>query len=125
MDFDTPLVRKMMEIGMLASGHGFVEEAESIFSGLQEMRPEREEPIIGRALLKMNTGKPDEAVRILRDEAIKKNPKSDLAHAYLALALKLAGQVAEGLKVAEELSAKAENSEALRLAKAILEEVAP
>ena len=92
MEIDAKSLQLLMEAGMLAAGYGYMPESETIFEGLKAVRPESESPLIGLAFTKMSTRQVDEAIRILDEQALKINPDSDLARAFLGLAYKLAGR---------------------------------
>lgn len=91
MSISSELSRRLAEIGFMAGGYGLTPQSRVIFEGLQAALPDSEYPLIGLALNHINTGKPGEAVKILQDQALKKHPDSALVHAFLALALRLAG----------------------------------
>ena len=95
MQVDTSTVRLLMEIGYIAAGYGLVKEAEAIFAAVKASRPDSELPLVGLAVTRLNAGQNDEAIRLLRDEALKINADSDIARAFLGLALKQAGLASE------------------------------
>lgn len=121
-EIGTPLVRLMVEIGYLAGGNGFTDEAEAVFDGLRAVRPESEVPVIGLAVTRMNAGRPLDAVALLEGEALRLNPGSDLARGFLGLALRLAGHASRSHSVLEEVAATATDESAGRMARALLAE---
>jgi hypothetical protein len=121
MEIDTKLIRLLMEVGYLAGGHGFFKESETIFEGLKAVRSESEYPIIGLAITKMNAKKNDEAVEILREQALKLNPDSDMAKCFLGLSLKLSGMNHESRKVLEDVVENGNSEEAVNMARSFLE----
>jgi Flp pilus assembly protein TadD len=122
MEFDSRLVRTLMELGIIASIYQWKDDAEKIFNGLRSMRPEAEEPFIGLALMSMASGEYEETVRMLRDEALKVHPESELLKAFLALALKLSGNSHESEKIAKQIASSGKHPSAVRLATGILQE---
>jgi hypothetical protein len=106
-------IRTLMEIGIAAAGAGLFRQAFQIFEGVEAMRPESEGPSIGVALIHMNSGAPEEAVKVLREGALVRNPNSLEAKMILGLALKLARRASECDHIIKELTesgdAKAES----------------
>ncbi|MGC8720391.1 MAG: hypothetical protein ACP5TY_10350, partial [Thermodesulforhabdaceae bacterium] len=64
----------------------------------------------------------DEAVRVLRDEALRLNPESEMLQAFLALALKLSGNSYESEKIAQNVASTGKNQSAVRLANVVLKD---
>ncbi len=122
MEFETKLVKILLEAGILAGEYQWQQDAEHIFQGLFAMRPDAEEPFIGLALTKIMANASGEAVRILRDEALRVHPDSALLQAYLALALKQAGNIHESENLARGIVAAGKDAAAVRFASAVLDE---
>jgi predicted Zn-dependent protease len=116
---DTQTVRLLTEIGFMAMSRGKAREAEAIFAGVQAARPESETPAIGLALTRIGARKLDDAIRILREEALTRKPESAEAKCYLGLALKLAGRSSEAEKVLRE-AAGAATGETKAMAESLL-----
>jgi hypothetical protein len=125
MDIDSRSLQLLLEVGLLAGGYGWMKEAEVIFEGLRAVRPENESPLIGLAIAKMNNNQAEESIRILETEALNTNPESDLARAFLGLALKLAGRVEQSRLLSEQVVGRNRDQAAVNLAKGILEEIHP
>lgn len=117
------LVKLLFETGFLASGIGMTEDAESIFNALKLIRPDSEYPIVGLAVTALNVGRNEEAVRILQDEALKINPASQIAKAFLGLSLKFSGMTDHSRKILEEVIADGTDEKATNMAQAILDEM--
>ena len=113
-------VRTLTEIGMLAAGHGLAAEATTLFQGLQVLRPQRAFPYIGLALASLNSGRPDEAVRVLEREGLAACPGDPDLRAFLGLALKLAQRPAESLRVLEALVRDFPEADSARFARSLL-----
>ncbi len=122
MEFDTALVKLLMEVGYLATGNGFSDEARTIFRGVAAARPESEYPLIGLAVVEMNEGNLQEAVRLL-EKARKLNPESWLAASFMGLAYKLSGETTKSRAVLEEVVARAKDATAVSMARALLAEM--
>ena len=120
MDISSDWVRRIGEIGFMAAGYGMTPQAEALFQGLDAVRPEAEYGAIGRAFLAMTQNQFDEAARLLRDEALKRNPQSHEAQALLGLALRQAGRNAEAEGLLKTLVEQAPDSDGARLAEALL-----
>jgi|YelNatPaOPRAMG01_1025707.scaffolds.fasta_scaffold01323_14 Flp pilus assembly protein TadD len=123
MEFENRLVKILMELGIMAGGYHWKDEAEKIFRGLRIMRPQAEEPFVGLALMWMMAGGQEEAVKLLKDEALSLHPESEVLKAYLALALKLAGRNHESEKIAKDLASAGKNETAVRFAENLLREM--
>lgn len=120
MDISTSSIQRLMEIGYMATGGGMNAEAAAIFSGIEAVRPESELPMIGSAVTRLNAGKVEEAISLLR-QALEKNPDSDLAAAFLGLALKQAGLAQAAESMLRQVVDAARNREAVDLAKSLLD----
>ncbi|BDV01957.1 hypothetical protein TDMWS_20420 [Thermodesulfomicrobium sp. WS] len=123
MEFESRLVKVLMEAGIAAGVYGWKDDAEKILQGLLSMRPNAEEPYIGLALIRIMAERHDEAVQMLRDEALPLHPESDLLRAFLALALKLSGKNHESEHIAKKVTATEKNTTAARLVSTILSEM--
>lgn len=119
--YSTELVRTLMEVGYVAIGFGRFADAETIFAGVQAARPESELPAIGRAVVRLNSGRPQDAVRLLEGEALKRNPDSDLAKSFLGLALKQTGENSRSRQLLEDVARAGGQTEAVALSKSLLE----
>jgi hypothetical protein len=117
---DSRLVQLLTEIGLMGAGHGCIAESEAIFEALMAVRPESELPVVGAAMARLGAGQPEEAVRLLRDKALKINPASDDARSMLGLALRLAGRSAESQAVLRELAETGSDPRAVSLARSLL-----
>ncbi len=120
MDNDDKLIKRLTEVGFLAAGYGSLEEAATIFSAVQQERPDSEYPHIGLAFAQLNAGKHDEAIATLRDKALEARSESSLAKAFLGLALHLAGRSGESNNHLEAVVASNDDPDAVALAKGLL-----
>ena len=96
---DRDAMRLLAEIGFVGTLSGPVGATTTLFQSLQLLRPDSILPLIGLALNDLAAKRPEDAVRILRDEALKQHPGDAEAMAFLGLALQKAGQNAEAHKV--------------------------
>ena len=118
---NTQSVQRLMEIGLMAAGNGLLSDAETIFLGLAAARPESELPLVGRAFVRMNAGRHKEAALLLQ-QAMEKNPDSDLAMSFLGAALQMSGLTSASLDVLQQVIEANGNPEAVEFAKSLLEE---
>jgi len=118
---DGVLLRTLMRLGYLAAWHQMSSEALIIFDGVRALRKSSEIPEIGAAVVAMIAGNPDLAIRVLKEEALLKNPASDFAKAHLGCALRMAGSDLEGRAMLEEIASTAEDPEARAAARNLLE----
>ncbi|CAM2009302.1 tetratricopeptide repeat protein [Acanthopleuribacter pedis] len=81
----------LLQAAVLGATFGFREEAKTICAKLSEIRPDSEIPWIALAYAQMSVGKHRQAVKVLEKYALPRNPDHPLTQAFLALALKLAG----------------------------------
>ncbi len=114
----TESVQRLMEIGFLAAGSGQIKEANTIFAGIQSVRPDSELPMIGQAFVLMNTGKFPDAISTLQ-AALSKNPDSDLAMSFLGATLKLAGMSQAADNALQQVIADGKDPAAIALAEAM------
>ena len=114
----TGQVKRLMEIGLVAAGNGYTTDAETIFAGIQAVRPESELPVIGRAFVKMNSGQLQDSIHLLR-AALERNPDSDLALSFLGAALKFSGHNHAAEDAFSQVAEAGLTTEAVEMAKAL------
>lgn len=81
----------LLQAACLGAACGFRDEALTICKKISELRPNSESPWIALAYSQMSVGKHRQAVKVLEKYALPCNPNHPLTQAFLALALKLAG----------------------------------
>lgn len=123
MEIDSQLIRLIFEAGFLAGANNMPDDSETIFNAVKIFRPESEYPYIGSAVTCLNMGKNDDAVRILRDEALKVNPESNIARAFLGLSLKFSGLMDQSRTILQEVIDSGKDEKAVNMAEAILAEM--
>lgn len=96
---DRDAMRLLAEIGFMGTVTGPVAAARSLFESLQILRPDSKLPWIGLALGELGAGRPEEAVRLLRDEALRLHPGDAESLTFLGMALQKAGRASEARKV--------------------------
>ncbi len=109
----------MAEIGFLAGGHGYHQEAETICDALEAALPGDGKPVIIRAFNRMNAGRPEEAAMLLEDALARDIREADMVRAFLGLAHHLAGREADKRRVLGQV-VDAGDPDAVRLARALL-----
>jgi predicted Zn-dependent protease len=116
-------LRLIGEIGFMACRSRNGKAATAIFTGLRELRPRHAFVFIGLAMARLCIGQPEEAVRILRDEALVLQPDDPELQVFLAIALKEALRVGESRRVLQGLVQGPEEAPAVkRLAATLLAE---
>lgn len=118
---DAADLRLLGEIGLLAAGRGMAPEAEAIAAGFAAWRPESALAGMVRALSAMGRGRDEEAVRILREDALRAEPDSAEARAMLGMALERAGYRSAAAAVLDPLAASRDDEGAGGLARAVLD----
>jgi len=127
--------RLLAEVGFVAAGRGMVDRASQIFQALIDIAPTRPLPHIGLSLALLNSGRADDALRVLeRAEGwLKGAPGSDtppqasdprddyfLLRAFYGVALKLSGRTSESFRILGELTHRPEGDHAGRIARSML-----
>jgi Flp pilus assembly protein TadD len=120
MKIDSDLLKLLMEMGFLAINAGRLGEAETIFQGVAQARPNSGYPQIGLGCVAMGRGDYDKAAEILRDSPAKEQEERDLCMGFMAMALKLNGRNAECQDVVSRLQAEGKNEVAVRMADKLL-----
>lgn len=102
--FDRDEMRLLAEVGFLAAANAQLPAARRIFTALRLLRPDSVLPFIGLAAVCSQEGKPEEAVRLLAEDALRQIPRDEELRAFLGLSLVEAGRFAEAGKVLRELA---------------------
>ncbi|WP_417796432.1 tetratricopeptide repeat protein [Terasakiella pusilla] len=102
-NISTDDLKVLMEAGFLAANGGMTKQAQTIFEGVLAVRPESEYAYIGQAVTLLTSEKHDEAIKVLRDDALRINPDCLQAKMILAMTLKLAGRGSECDRVVDQL----------------------
>ena len=132
----TPLeFRAIAEIGLVAAGRGWLDQAIQIFNSLIELSPGSTLPHIGLALALLNGNQAEEAVRALeRAEALiltstttddhqkMSDPRDDsaLIRAFHGVALKLSGRTSESFRILRGLTGRPAEDHAGRISRRML-----
>jgi tetratricopeptide (TPR) repeat protein len=127
--------RMMAEIGLVAAGRGWLDQASRIFNALIELSPASSLPHIGLALALLNSSRPEEAIRVLeRAEGLvsaphsantalqMSDPRDDsaLIRAFHGVALKLSGRTSESFRILRGLTERPADDHAGRIARRML-----
>ncbi|VTU22732.1 hypothetical protein H6CHR_01846 [Variovorax sp. PBL-H6] len=89
----------LAQIGFFAAQSNQQGAAAALFSALRVVRSDAVLPLIGLALADMGAGRPAQAAKFLRDEALRKHPGDPELCAFLGLALIQAGRGTEARSV--------------------------
>ena len=122
MEISTSMVRSLMRSGNLAAEHNFHPEAIDIFNGVCAARPNSEIPLLGLAMVLMNTGKADEAIEVLQNKALKISPDNQICKTFLGIAMNLKGQKQESDVLFDEVIEQNSDPHAVKLATATKEQ---
>lgn len=121
MKVDSDLLKLLMEMGFLSTKMGRLEEAETIFCGVAQARPQSAYPQIGLGCVAMGRGDISKAVDILSGAPSTEPAERDLCMGFLAMALKLGGLGEECRKVSTRLQSEGVNEVAVRMAGKLME----
>lgn len=114
----------LLEAACLGAAFGFRDEAALICRRLNEIRPNSESPWIALAYAQMSVGKHRQAVKVLEKYALPCQPEHPLTLAFLALALKLAGDPGRARVTCERVLVCQETGPAADMARALRDELA-
>ena len=95
--------RLLAELSYIAAGYGLIGQVDAICGALAELRPDSVMPAVIRADARMTLQRYDDAERVLRDEALAREPANTMAKAHLGLVLRLQGRSSEGGLFASEV----------------------
>ncbi len=106
MDIDNQQMAEMLaELGFMAVNHYYLPDALAIAEGLQIVRPKSAVPWVIKALVDMSRGKSEQALTLLREEALPLEPDNESVKVVLALALQKMGHNRESEALLAELEA--------------------
>ena len=125
MDINDDLVKLLSELAFIAGGYGMVSQCDTIAEGLQAIRPESERPFLVQAITRINQNDAITAERILREQALKLQPDSSMAKAFLGVALHLQGRLGERDRTLQEVADSNDDEDAVRIATDLLGSPAP
>ena len=117
------ILRKLADIGFMATSGGFFRQAESIFKAIELNKKNNVLPYMGMALNLMNMEKGQEALDILEKKALKIEPDNHVLQAFKAMALMLLGRNSESETCLNGIVAKSTDDLAQNLAKNLLSEL--
>jgi Flp pilus assembly protein TadD len=115
-------MRLIAEIGFIGTQSGQLAASRALFEALQVLRPQSTLPHIGRALAALEAQRGDDAIRILRDEALQQHPGDAEVMAFLGLALHNARRTTEARQVLNAVVTQEGmgNEPAIRMAQKLL-----
>ncbi len=116
--------RLLAELAYIAAGYGMIGQVDAICGALEVLRPDTVMPLVIRATARINLGRLDEAERLLRDEALVREPGNAMAKAHLGLVLKLQGRTAESERLLRDLADSAADADAAAMARRLLARMA-
>ena len=106
MDIDQRVVTLLAEIGFIAVNSDYRKDAMAIVNALRKVRPKSAVPIVIEALVKISRKDNIEAIKLLRNEALKLEPDHQVAKITLAEALKNMGHNSEAEELLKQIDEK-------------------
>lgn len=119
MQIDDETLRWLGAAADMAARYNLPQSADRISDALLTAAPEAPEAHVIKASTKLNSGRPEECVKILQEKVLEQNPDHDTAKSFLVLAYEVMGQKADRDRIAKDVIENASNP----LAKQIAEEV--
>lgn len=116
------MIKTLADIGFMASSSGCSKHAFAIFSGIEVARPDNVLPDIGYAMEFMNRKKYQEAISVLKKQALVKDPDNVAVKAFIGMALMLDGHNKESEECLSEIE-NCDDSATAKMAKELLENV--
>jgi predicted Zn-dependent protease len=103
MQASSELLQVMSEVGYLACFKGDVERSQVIMDGVNAIGVEQTPIKMGVAISKVYAGQYDQAIDILRDQILVREPEHMSAKCFLGIALSQKGQKAEAKELLEDV----------------------
>ncbi len=116
------LVKKLADIGFMASTSGLRKQAFAIFAGIETAKPKSVLPDIGYALEFINKKKYQHAIALLQRQTLPKDPDNAAVKAFIGLALMLDGHNKECEACLHEIK-DSNDGAAIHMANQILEHI--
>ena len=104
-------MRLVAEIGFIGAETGQAAAARALFEALLILRPDSTLPHIGLALAALAADRPEDAVRMLRDNGLKQHAGDIELMAFMGLAMHAAGRPAQARDILQSVVDRAENSD--------------
>lgn len=101
----------MSEVGYIACFSGDVKRSQVIMEGVNAIATEQTPVKMGVAITRVYAGLYDQAIQILRDDILVKEPDHMSAKCFLGIALSQKGQRAEAKELLEEVVARGNKDE--------------
>lgn len=96
MEPDVALLQRLSQIGYMACMQVSPSKGEQILEAVNSLKPEQTPTLIGLAMGRIANNKAGQAVKILRDQVLAKEPEHITAKCFLGMALLELGQHREG-----------------------------
>ena len=118
-DLRSDEARVLLDVAVLAIGHGFCSGAAEIISALESVRPGNEQLAVARMVLMLNTHEYEMAVEFADSEGKRRREDSGLIKVFKGLALLRLGRSDDARRCLSEV--KSENRVVMELAKGLME----
>jgi len=120
---DAEILRKLADIGFMATGGGLFRQAEAIFHAIELNRKDNVLPHMGMALNLMNMELAEDALNVLEKKALKMEPENQVLQAFKAMALMQLGRNNESETCLHQIVTKSKDDIAVTLAENLLSEL--
>lgn len=105
MEIKGDLLGKLARTASLASFFGFVEQTQTIFSGIGAIRPNNLDVLTNLAITEINAGNSKKAIEIIQNQVLNVEPENWTAKCFLGLALKQVDHNHQGNQTLQEVMA--------------------
>lgn len=111
MQASTELLQLMSEVGYLACFKGDTDRSQAIMQGVEAVGVEQTPIKMGVAIAKLYSGQYDQAIAILRDQVLVREPEHMSAKCFLGIALSQTGHKAEARTLLEDVVTRGNQDE--------------
>lgn len=106
MDISTELIQLLSQVGYLACFNGDVESGQRIMDSVELNCQGQPAALVGVAISRIYAGQYTEAIKILKESVVNKDPENMTAKCFLGMALSESGEVDEAIRLFEEIIEK-------------------
>lgn len=117
------ILRKLADIGFMATSGGLFKQAECIFKAIKLNRKDSILPFIGEALNLINMNRSEEALALIEKKALVLEPDNGVLHSIKAMALMFMGRNSESENCLNEVIRANADNDATNLAENLLNQL--
>jgi len=103
MDISTEMIQLLSQVGYLACFSGDIQSGQLIMDSVELNCKEQPAALVGVAISRIYAGQYPEAIKILKESVIDKDPDNMTAKCFLGMALSESGEVDEAIGLFEEI----------------------